>query len=279
MTTAPVGLAALTVLDIDPIGQIEYAEKYGFDTVGLRLVPATPTTAAYRLHEQPEQLKKVRERLADSPVSVFDVEIIRLNEDYRGQDFGPFLEAAQALGARAVLVSGDDTDASRLVDSYADFAQKCAEHGLAASLEPMPWTAVPNVKRALEVVGQADGPARSILVDTLHTGRSTTTLEDLKSIPTEWIHYIQVCDAPVPTPEDMDEVIRQAREERLPAGDGGLDLAGMVAALPAGTPLSVELPNEPRRQRLGDDAWLPLLLEKTKAVEEAANALRAEAAL
>ncbi|MFC0582818.1 sugar phosphate isomerase/epimerase family protein [Micrococcoides hystricis] len=274
MTASPIGLAALTVLDKDPIEQVELAEKHGFDTIGVRLIPATPTTAAYRLHEEPAQLTRVLKRLADSPVTVFDVEIIRLNADYAKQDFRPFLETSQALGAKAVLVSGDDEDPSRLVDSYADFAQQCAAHGLAASLEPMSWTAVPNVQRAIQIVSQADGPGRSILIDTLHTGRSTTTLEDIRCIPAEWIHYAQVCDAPVPTPESMDEIIRQAREERLPAGEGGLDLVGMIAALPAGTPLSVELPNERRRQQLGDEQWLPQLLAATKAVEQAANTRR-----
>ncbi len=37
--TAPLGLAALTVLDIAPLQHVELAEQHGFDTIGLRLLP------------------------------------------------------------------------------------------------------------------------------------------------------------------------------------------------------------------------------------------------
>ena len=40
-----------------------------------------------------------------------------------------------------------------------------------------------------------------MLVDTLHVGRSSTTLDDLRDIPREWIHYAQLCDGSVPVPK------------------------------------------------------------------------------
>ena len=47
--TAPLGLAALTVLDTPPPQQVELAERHGFDTVGLRLLPAVPGTTAWSI--------------------------------------------------------------------------------------------------------------------------------------------------------------------------------------------------------------------------------------
>jgi len=41
----------------------------------------------------------------------------------------------------------------------------------------------------------------------------------------------------------MQELIRQARGDRLFPGEGGLDLKGLLAALPAGLPISVEIPH------------------------------------
>ena len=94
-----------------------------------------------------------------------------------------------------------------------------------------------------------------------------TTLEDLRAIPVEWIHYVQLCDGSIPTPDTDAELVRQAREERLAPGAGGLDLAGMLAALPTGTPISIELPNEPQRQAVGTAAWLNHLTAAARAVE------------
>ncbi|MFC0448534.1 sugar phosphate isomerase/epimerase family protein [Rhodococcus jostii] len=264
--TARLGLAALTVLDTAPLGQVDLAEKHGFDTIGIRLLPAAPGTTAYPLHENDAALDTLVRRLDDSPIEVFDLEIIRLGADFDPKAYVPLLEAGARLGARAVLVGGDDRDRARLTDSYARLAELCATYGIVASLEFMPWTAVPDAAAAVEIVSQADGPARSVLVDALHTARSTTTRGDLAAIPREWLHYAQMCDGSTPAPTDDAELIRHAREERLVPGTGGIDLAGIWSTLPADLPVSIELPNEPLRRAVGTDAWLARLVAATRDV-------------
>ncbi|WP_009474539.1 sugar phosphate isomerase/epimerase [Rhodococcus sp. JVH1] len=264
--TAPLGLAALTVLDTAPLQQVDLAEKHGFDTIGIRLLPAAPGTTAYPLHEDDAALDALIRRLDDSPIEVFDLEIIRLGADFDPKSYVPLLEAGARLGAKAVLVGGDDRDRARLADSYARLAELCAQYGIVASLEFMPWTAVPDATTAVEIVAQADGPARSVLVDGLHVGRSSTTLDDLAAIPREWLHYAQMCDGSVPAPPDDAELIRQAREERLVPGTGGIPLADIWSTLPAGLPVSIELPNEPFRRAVGTDAWLARLVAATREV-------------
>ncbi|NHU42135.1 MULTISPECIES: TIM barrel protein [Rhodococcus] len=264
--TAPLGLAALTVLDTAPLQQVDLAEKHGLDTIGIRLLPAAPGTTAYPLHEDDAALDALVRRLDDSSIEVFDLEIIRLGADFDPKSYVPLLEAGARLGVKAVLVGGDDRDRSRLTDSYARLAELCAQYGIVASLEFMPWTAVPDATTAVEIVSQADGPARSVLVDGLHVGRSSTTLDDLAAIPREWLHYAQMCDGSVPAPTDDAELIRQAREERLVPGSGGIPLADIWATLPAGLPVSIELPNEPLRRVVGTDAWLARLVAATREV-------------
>lgn len=264
--TLSLGLAALTVLDTAPMQHVALAEKHGFDTIGIRLMPAAPGTTAYPLHEDKQSLDELVRRLGDSPVEVFDLEIIRLAADFDPTDYVPLLEAGAQLGAKAVLVGGDDRDRARLTDSYARLAELCANYGIVASLEFMPWTAVPDARAAIEIVSAADGPARSVLVDALHTDRSATTLEDLASIPREWLHYAQMCDGSTPVPTGDAELIRQAREERLVPGTGGIALADIWSTLPAGLPVSIELPNEPLRRAVGTDAWLERLVEATREV-------------
>lgn len=263
--TVSLGLAALTVLDTAPLEHVALAERHGFDTIGLRLLPAAPGSTAYPLHENPVALGELVRRLADSPVDVFDIEIIRIGADFDASDYRPLLEAGARLGARAVLVGADDFDRPRLADSYASLAQLCAQYGIVASLEFMPWTAVPDATSAVDIVSHADGPARSVLVDALHVDRSATTLDDLAAIPREWLHYAQMCDGSVPAPRDNAELIRHAREERLVPGTGGIDLAGIWSTLPEGIPVSIELPNEPLRRAVGTGPWLDRLVAATRS--------------
>ncbi|QHE70943.1 sugar phosphate isomerase/epimerase family protein [Rhodococcus sp. WAY2] len=267
--TAPLGLAALTVLDTAPLQQVDLAEKHGFDTIGIRLLPAAPGTTAYPLHEDDAALDVLIRRLDDSPIEVFDLEIIRLRADFDPKSYVPLLEAGARLGAKAVLVGGDDRDRARLTDSYARLAELCAQYGIVASLEFMPWTAVPDATTAVEIVSQADGPARSVLIDALHTARSTTTLGDLAAIPREWLHYAQMCDGSVPAPTSDAELVRHAREERLVPGTGGINLTDIWSTLPPDLPVSVELPNEPLRRAVGTDAWLDRLVTQTRRVLDA----------
>ena len=61
----------------------------------------------------------------------------------------------------------------------------------------------------------------------------------------------------------MEEVIRQARSDRLFPGEGGLDLRGLLRALPAGIPLSLEVPVS---QKLAPLERARRALEATKAI-------------
>ena len=47
------------------------------------------------------------------------------------------------------------------------------------------------------------------------------------------MRYVQFCDAHAGRPADMQEIIRQARGDRLLPGEGALDLRGLLHAPPA----------------------------------------------
>jgi sugar phosphate isomerase/epimerase len=56
------------------------------------------------------------------------------------------------------------------------------------------------------------------------------------------MRYVQFCDARREKPPSMEEIRRQAREDRLMPGEGELDLAGLLAALAPDLPLCLEIP-------------------------------------
>ncbi|RGA73966.1 sugar phosphate isomerase/epimerase, partial [Klebsiella pneumoniae] len=56
------------------------------------------------------------------------------------------------------------------------------------------------------------------------------------------LNYMQLCDGAAQRPESEQELIRQARSARNVPGEGGLDLHGLMSALPATLPVSLEVP-------------------------------------
>ena len=59
--------------------------------------------------------------------------------------------------------------------------------------------------------------------------------------PSQWA-FFQICDAPRARPDTEEELLFQARRARLAPGRGGLDLVGMLRALPADFVISIEAP-------------------------------------
>lgn len=236
-------LAFLTLFDCDPVKAIRVADAAGFDMVGLRLLPAAPTEADYPLLNDPTVLREAIATLKDSHVTVGDVEIARLKAETNVGNFTPFLDCALQLGARHVLVAGDDPETSRLADTFAAFCRLCASFGLTADLEFMPWTKVPNISTARMIVEAANEPNGGVLIDALHFDRSQSSLAEVEALPRRLINYVQFCDGPKVYDRSDAELIRVARSARLMPGEGGIDCVGLAKAIPEDVTISVEVPN------------------------------------
>ena len=130
----------------------------------------------------------------------------------------------------------------RLADRIATFCDLAARLGLAINLEMFPWTMVPNLATAVAVIGAVDRPNSGILVDALHFDRSDSTLDELSRVPAEWLRFVHICDAAGPKPATDEGLIFTAREDRLPPGRGDIDVAAILAHMPAAIPVGVEVP-------------------------------------
>ncbi|MDB5886107.1 MAG: Xylose isomerase domain protein barrel [Polaromonas sp.] len=266
-------LAYLTSNTFTPPQAVRLAAELGYAYVGLRLLPNMAGGPQQFLIGQPEVLRETVAAQKDTGVGIFDLEIIRIDENFDERAYLPLLEAGAALHARAVLVAGDDTDEARLSDGYARLCKLMQSYGLTADLEFMPWTAVPDVKAALRIINAAGRPANAgILVDALHVDRSGTTLNDVLAIPRDLLHYAQICDAPTRAQVGRDftaeEMIRAARCERLLPGEGGIDLNGLFNALPQDLPISVEVVHLERMAQLGQAEWARQCLSVSRSFLE-----------
>lgn len=232
-----IGLAALTVLELPHAEQISVAAQAGYSHVGLRLVPVAGQPFQHVL-----DVAEIEKRLADTGVGVLDVEVFRLAPQTNIKEFEAVMAAAQRLGATELLVHGADPDADRLTETFGRFCDLAARHGLCANLEPMPWVDVSDLAKAMRVLGGAARANGAVLVDAIHFFRAGDSPQALAKVPRKFLRYLQLCDAPPERPSDMQEIIRQARSDRLFPGEGGLDLKALLGALPADLPLSLEIP-------------------------------------
>lgn len=235
-------LAHLTALSLSPPELVEAAADAGYRYVGLRLTRVTPQEPHYPLATDPALMRTTKVRLAATGVEVLDVELARISPREDPRDFRRFLEAGAELGARHVITQLPDPDRTRKVDRFAQLCELARPLGLTVDLEFPSWTETPDLAEAGRVLRAAGQPNAGILVDLLHFARSGSSLADLREMPPEWFHFAHVCDAPAGIPVTNEELIHTARFERLYPGEGGIDVGGILAALPSGLPYALEIP-------------------------------------
>lgn len=238
-----IGIAPMTILELTPAEMVTVASEAGYDFVGLRLVNATPEEVVRPTIGLTDLIRETKARLDDTGIELIDIEILRLKPETRVRaDFEAFFETGAYLGASQALIAGNDPDHARLADNYNELGLLAGEYGITPNLEPMPWTDIRSITEALPVVQAATHSNIGILVDAIHFDRSDATLDDLRALPANLLHYMQLDDAPAEKPTTLDELLHQGRAHRYLPGQGGLDLVGLLNALPADLPISLEAP-------------------------------------
>jgi sugar phosphate isomerase/epimerase len=228
-----IGLAALTCIELAPPDLVSTAASAGYDCVGLRLIPvAGQTLPAFEQRE-------LERRLADTALSVLDVEVFRIEADTDVMAYEPTMALAARLKATELLVHGADPIETRSAETFARLCDLALNYGLNANLEPMPWVEVSTLAKARRLLFAVSAKNAALLVDPIHFFRADNSFDELKGAP---LRYLQFCDAHPGRPTDVKELMRQARGDRLFPGEGALDLKGLLRALPAELPISVEIP-------------------------------------
>jgi sugar phosphate isomerase/epimerase len=239
---ASFSLAHLTVLDLAPPEMIAVAARTGYQTVGLRLIQVTETTPGYPLMDDKPMMRATKSAMTATGVGVLDIEFVKVTPEIDVASLEPFLAAGAELGAKYVITSPYDPDPARLADRLAAISDLASQYRLRAVLEFFPWTVVPDLDAALRTVEAAKRPELGILVDTLHFNRSKSRLEQLDKIPAPRLPFAHICDAPVQDSYTTEELLRAGRTERLPPGEGDIDIKTILHHMPKDIPLGLEVP-------------------------------------
>ncbi|WP_052260170.1 sugar phosphate isomerase/epimerase family protein [Pseudarthrobacter phenanthrenivorans] len=273
--TRPIGLAQLSLLNTAPPHLVRLAAEARFDFVGVRVRPVTPTERPYDLQPGSPMLRETLAIMQDTGVGVRDIEFLLLDGSDQREGWLRMMEAGQALGASSLTVAGGDPDPARLADTLARMADDGRGFGITPTLEAISYQPIASIAQAARIARQA---GTRIVVDTLHFNRcngpdADTQWEQLRS-NSDLVPLLQLCDGPAARPATRADLVTESRSEREVPGEGGFDLAGVVAALPDGLPVSAEAPSDRRVAEHGELGWARRLKAGVDAVLAEADSRR-----
>ena len=247
-------LAHLTAIGQPPPDLIRMAARTGYGAVGLRLIAVTADSPGYPLMSNTQMMRETKAAMAGTGVGVHDIEFVKITPEIDIAALEPFVAAGAELGAKCVITAPYDPDLARLADRLGAMSDLCAAHGMRAVLEFFPWTEVPDLGAALAVVEQAGRTELGVLVDMLHFARSASTAEQFRGVPASRFPFVHICDAPAGISWTREQLFHAGRIERLPPGEGGIDIKAILANLPSGVPISLEVPMTAMAAAQGEEA-------------------------
>jgi sugar phosphate isomerase/epimerase len=209
-------------------------------------------------------LRQFKRALASTGVRVHDIELARVYEGLHPTKYLPAMEEAAEVGARAVLSSIWGGEREFYIEKFGEICDLARPFGLTVDLEYVPIATVSNLAMAVDVLRAVDRPNAGLMIDTHHFHRARDDPADLDGLPREWFHFAQLCDASAEIPTERAEMIRIMREGRLYVGEGGIDVAGILAHIPPCV-YSIELPNKELHEEVGYAEHATRCLETLKA--------------
>jgi sugar phosphate isomerase/epimerase len=232
-------LAPLTLHRPQPLDVIAAAGAVGFDLTGIQFriygQPLSPLLA------DPDFVIAANHALAASGVSVLEVSNVVLDEYFLVEEARAFANFAKDVGARVLQVVGWDEVVERAVENLASVADLAGDVGLEVVVEFMPYSQTKTLGDALRLVTETGRPNVKLLLDSLHLFRSGGTVAEVAAVDPRYFGVVQLSDAPALAP-DFENLRAESIGNRLVPGTGQLPLHELLAALPDGLPVSLEVP-------------------------------------
>ena len=238
----PLSLAALTILDAGPAGQIRAAAAAGWKSVGLRLNPLLESDI--RVVGDRAREAEVEALMAQSGMKLLEIGVFPVTPDMDVAGLAPLLAFCGKLGARFLVCPVEDGDLPRRRETFARLCDLAAKYRLDALAEFNPYSGCKNLDAAVALVESVQRSNAGLVIDALHLSRSGGHPRDLLKVDPELLRLLHFCDATAFTAGEtcIDDLRRESRTARLLPGEGALWLRELLQALPGETPISLEAP-------------------------------------
>ena len=217
------------------IERCEAAAAAGFSGIGLHHEDLSRTIAAG------VDVPEMRAVLRHNGLALVEIEFLAgwaLNAGQTGgisPSLGDIEAVADALGGRQVSAgefSADlrlDTEEAleRAAKALRANADRLANKGLLVALESFPWSALANMRIAMDLLRRAGAPNAGLLIDVWHFYNTGGHADQLVDLPTAGITGFQLNDGPLV----HQNFLQHARAERQLPGEGELDVVGLIHAV------------------------------------------------
>ena len=172
---------------------------------------------------------------------------------------------SDGLGGRHVSAGefrAGDLDLDAAAARLTGLAERLDARGLLVALEAFPWSALPDVGSAVELVRRSGAANVGLMVDVWHFFNGGASLDALNGLPGAGIVAVQLNDGS----RVHGDFLRHARAARRLPGFGELDVVGLVRAVQfagfagpwcveVSTPVFRDLPIEAAAAAAADAAW------------------------
>ncbi len=235
-------MSALTVTTSDFRARVEAAAAAGYAGIGMR-----PSFYRQARREGATDVQ-LRAILDEHDVEVAELEV--LSGWAQGGEIGAksrayedrLFEIADTLGGRHMIANSElEGPLEVTAERFYALCDRAAAHGLLVGIEFLPWTSLPDIATAWDIVRTADHPNGGILVDTWHHYRGAADDDELRAVPGEKVVAVHFNDADAePIGDLLDDTLHR---RRLP-GQGAFPLVDFVRNLDGmgvRVPFSVEV--------------------------------------
>ncbi len=243
MSDRLLSLAALTILDAGPAGQIRAAADAGWPSVGLRLMPLLDSDA--RVVGNPAAEAEVELLLDETGLGVLEIGVFPVKPVMDWALIEAVVAFSARLDAQHLVCPVEDADAERRLSSFTRLCEIADRQGMSALVEFNPYSACRNLAAAVDLAQRSGCPNAGLVIDALHLSRSGGCPEDLATVDPAMLRLVHLCDAPPPPDQSrsVDELRSESRTARLLPGEGSLWLDRLLDVLPEDAGISVEAPS------------------------------------
>ena len=219
-----------TIKPVPLLEKIKLAGEAGYEGIELWL------NDVWEFVARGGEVGEISRALEDHGLIVPAVIAMRQWGDFEGWEHQLVLDEARrrfALGARLgapFIVATpplENPETSHLAARYKELLQIGREEGIRPTFEYISFfKSVHTLKRAWEIVEEADDPDATLILDAFHNWNSVSTQEDLLAIPLDRISHYHIDDA-----DPRKAVLTQTDRDRVMPGDGQINLRREIQIL------------------------------------------------
>lgn len=244
MADRRLSLDHITVTDTTPWQLAEIAAETGCAGIcpflhSMEVLPAMPP---YDLVRDAQALRRTRDALAATGVSVDLIYPFTMAGRTNPQDFAPALETGAALGAGLANVLCYDRDPVRRTEKLIELAELAATYTIALAIEFYPPSQVRTLADTLDEIDRTARTDIKVTLDLLHIMRGGDIDASMALLDHPSIAIAQISDGPATI--DPTQIEWEAGIQRLLPGQGSFNIRAFLNTLNPNTPLSIEIPQQ-----------------------------------